>query len=168
MSTWLNLELKRSKKEKKRCKKLYSDWKDDEFNCGANKFIFGILSKDNKVLADAPQTGVPSFQTLNCMQVYYNRDTQKYLLDIDLYNTENKNAYKYLSMILTKLRDFICEECKVININNLIDIDLFTYLEDMSNYWSASTLPILYFKLFMFTQGYNQLCKNNEKNQRKN
>ena len=37
-------ELIKAEKEKKRCQRLYLDWKDDEYNCGPLKFIWGVIS----------------------------------------------------------------------------------------------------------------------------
>lgn len=158
MTKWLKSELKRANKEKKRCKKLYLDWKDDEFNCGPNKFIFGVISDDNKVLPNAPQTSIPSFQTLNCMQVYYNRDTEKYLLDIDLYNLESDDPIQYVNKLLKEFKDFVSNEYNI-HINNLIEDNLFEYIGDMSNYWVSSDLATLYFRFYIFAQGYKQLCR---------
>lgn len=64
MTSWLIDNLDYSNKEKKRCKKLYKDWVDDEFNCGPNKFIFGVMNEGNKYL-NAPQNKIVSFYTLN-------------------------------------------------------------------------------------------------------
>ena len=157
MRNWVKAELKHAKQERKRCQKIYSDWRDDEFNCGANKFIFGILSDDNKILSEAPQTGIPSFQTLNALQVYYNRDSKKYLLDIDPYALDmTENSVGYLNSLLEKLKAFV--DSKYVNdLHGFIEDDLCRYLDDMSNYWSDEHLNTLYFKFYAFVKGYEQL-----------
>jgi len=63
------------KKEKERCRKVYIDWEDDCFNSLDCKFIWGIPEKETEK--------EPSFCSLNKAQVYYNRKTKRYYLDID-------------------------------------------------------------------------------------
>ena len=150
MTKWLKTEFRRANKEKKRCKKLYSDWKDDEFNCGANKFIFGVVNENCSQQSEA------SFHTLNDLVVYYNRDTEKYLLDIE---PIVENSIEYLSNLLKKFRNFVCETYNIQNLNIGINPSLYTYLYDMSNYWSSDNLVDLYFRFYIFVQGYKQLCK---------
>ena len=60
-------ELKYIKKRNKILAKKFPDWKDDEFNCDSNKFIFGI--KRNNEFEEQP-----SFYTDNIFEVYYNRE----------------------------------------------------------------------------------------------
>ena len=161
MASWTKTELKRANKEKKRCKKMYKDWVDNEFNCGPNKFIFGVISDDNKYMLEASQTGIASFQTLNNLQIYYNRDTQKYLLDIDCYGCDmDVGINSYLSNLLKQVKDFIETHENSLKINYLIEDSIFPYLEDMSNYWQADDLVTLYGKLYIFVNGYKQLCRN--------
>ena len=69
----LKRELRQCRKIKKRCARKYPDWRDDEFNMGANKFIWGVAHNG------AP----PSFLTLNDIMIYYNRDYKLYFMDID-------------------------------------------------------------------------------------
>lgn len=153
MTSWLIDNLDYSNKEKKRCKKLYKDWVDDEFNCGPNKFIFGIMNEGNKYL-NAPQNKIVSFYTLNDLQIYYNRDTQKYILDIELFTRDNESWEEYLSRLLLEFKNFI-------NLyDKNIDIDLFNYLSDIDNYWVADSLQLLYNKFYIFVMGYKQLCRN--------
>ena len=157
MTSWSRKELKKAKKEKKRCKKMYSDWRDDEFNCGPNKFIFGVVSDTNKYLK-TPQDGCASFQTLNDLTIYYNRDMHKYVLDIDVYACCDELCDTYLTTLLNKFKDFV-ETLTESKINHLINDNIFTYLEDMSGYWTSDTIHTLYFKFYMFVIGYKQLIK---------
>lgn len=161
MQSWVKKELRRANKEKKRCKKLYEDWVDDEFNCGPNKFIFGVISPDNKYMLEAPQKGIANFYTLNNLQIYYNRDTQKYLLDIDCYGYDiDVGVIPYLTDLLKKFKNFIETHNNIINLNHLIDENIFQYLGDMSNYWQANDLITLYYKFYIFVIGYKQMCRN--------
>lgn len=69
----LKKELRQCKRIKRRCARMYPDWRDDEFNMGANKFIWGVA-----------HNGAPaSFSTINDIMVYYNRDYKIYFMDID-------------------------------------------------------------------------------------
>lgn len=74
----LNKQIKKLFKDMERakqyCAKTYPDWNDDCFNALENKFIWGFCK--NKHIE-------PSFCTWNDAQVYYNRATKKYYLDID-------------------------------------------------------------------------------------
>ena len=161
MASWTSKELKKANKEKKRCKKMYKDWVDNEFNCGPNKFIFGIISDDNKNISHAPQDGTPSFYTLNDLQIYYNRDTEKYILDIDSYGYGVKiGVTPYLTELLKQFREFVETQENGLKINYLIDDNIFEYLGDMSNYWQADNLITLYSKFYIFVYGYKQLCRN--------
>lgn len=154
MASWIKKELKRASKEKKRCKKIYSDWIDNEFNCGANKFIFGIISDSNNYL-DTKDNEV-SFNTLNDLTIYYNRDTKKYILDIEVgYNNQEESDIKYLDRLLKLFKDFIQSQYDL-KISYLLETSLSTFLDDMSNYWSADDLITLYCKFYIFVQGYKQ------------
>ena len=44
----LKRESRHYKREKRRCKKLYWDWKDDEFNMLADHFIFAVPADKNE------------------------------------------------------------------------------------------------------------------------
>ena len=70
----LKKELKKCKKEKIRCAKQYDDWKDDDYNCGPLKFIWGLNTNSVEE---------PNFRTLNVAYIYYNRDNGLYFLDLD-------------------------------------------------------------------------------------
>lgn len=158
MSSWTKKEIKRANKEKKRCKKMYEDWVDNEFNCGANKFIFGITSDANNILET--KNCVVSFNTLNDLQVYYNRDTKKYLLDIEVgYNGLNEGDVDYLDRLLKEFKTFVQSQYDL-KLQYLLETSLFTFLDDMSNYWSANDLITLYCKFYIFIQGYKQNLRN--------
>ena len=158
MKDWFKKELKRANKEKKRCKKLYSDWIDNEFNCGPNKFIFAITSDANNLL-ETKDIEI-SFNTLNDLTVYYNRDTKKYLLDVEVgYNSSNETEIQYLDRLLKEFKNFIQSNYNL-KLNYLLETSLFTFLDDMSNYWSADDLITLYCKFYIFVQGYKQNLRN--------
>lgn len=158
MANWTRSELKRANKEKKRCKKLYEDWVDNEFNCGPNKFIFGVISDANNILET--KNYEVSFNTLNDLQVYYNRNTKKYLLDVEVgYNDSKEDDVDYLDRLLKEFKTFIQSQYDL-KLQYLLETSLFAFLGDMSNYWSADDLITLYCKFYIFVQGYKQNLRN--------
>ena len=76
IDTFLKKEFKRYKREKKKCKKLYPDWKDDEKNCLHSFFVWGLSPNFSSVNTN--------FNTLNILQIYYDRQIQKYCLVFDI------------------------------------------------------------------------------------
>ena len=99
----LKREIKRRDKEVKRFKKLYADWEDDEYNCADNKFIWGIKSYDD--MTENP----PSFYTLNDIDIYYNRKSKLYFLDIEtIYQFDSRDdEKKYLYNLLNKFGEYL-------------------------------------------------------------
>ena len=68
-------ELKFWKRYNKKIAKKYPDFKEDEYNIGVNKFIYGInrdFTSENT-----------SFDTPNLLDIYYNRANNKYYCTID-------------------------------------------------------------------------------------
>ena len=147
---YIKNNLKKSTKEKRRCQKLYPDWKDDEYNCGPLKYIWGVKSHDDLTLNNA------NFCTLNNLDIYYNRDTRKYLLNIDfIFNFTNKKDenIKYLNNLLDEFKDYILE-------SNLFNVNFdpsFIYLYDNGELFIADSLTELYYKFKIFVKGYKQL-----------
>lgn len=137
-------ELKLMQKENKRYAKLYSDWKDDEFNMGHNKFIWGYNSLSN----------VPaSFCTWNEAEIIYNRLANTYKLNIDIIlgSTYDKVIGK---MELEHLEE-IKERFRIFLINNELDThyNLFP-ITDLA--LEASTLEELYTRFCILLDGYKQ------------
>ena len=77
-SRWLKKELRIAKKQRKKCKQQYSEWKNDEYNCAHLQWVWGILAKEQ-----AEIDGEANFYTLNDLAIYYDRQTNKYYLDIE-------------------------------------------------------------------------------------
>ena len=131
------------KREKKLCRALYPDWRDDEFNMLHNKFIWGYTP--------GTHTGTPSFDTWEDFYIYYNRVEKKYYFHVDtgIYRYIDQEAARYevgrLSQIEKAFRNFLIEN------GVAIKTDLcFCDLEDQG----ASTLSDLYFKFKVFYKGY--------------
>lgn len=133
----LEKELQKAEEEKKRCAELYPDWKDDKYNCGPNKFIWG-LTEDEKI--------AESFEDLTIIMVYYNRDTKKYFLQLDLEMIKDLGRVKLL--MLFWLQDHI----EKITRTNIYSIDKSLFNDGIP--FRASTLSELYLQFNIFVNGY--------------
>lgn len=138
MNKVLKKELKTGKLEKRRCAKQYPDWKDDEFNCGPLKYIWGVSDAKN-----------PSFCTVNDMDIYYNRDNGLYFLDLDKTKEyPNTDSYlRYLEIIYDDFHKYM--DGKVDNSN--------PYKIDYSNLFSGNSLTELYYKYKVYVNGIKNL-----------
>ena len=141
----LRKEFRAIKKEKKRCRKLYPDWVDDDLNCLHNQFIWGYNAYD---LSPA------SFATLNEAQVVYNRLTKTYIMTIDIilagaeYNRElGWMELDRLIVIEERFRTFLIENGlnEPFNLFPLTDLKL-----------EAPTLVELYHRLHIMVEGYKK------------
>ena len=143
----ISKELKRAgkdyKREKARCKKMYPDWEDNEFNMLDYRFIWAYTP-------DANLTS--SFYTWDDALVYFNRATKKYHMtidtgfyglnyDADLARTESDR----LSQIDEAFRDFLIEKGLPMR------ADIFPF-EDPA--LEADTLSELYVKFRIMIEGY--------------
>lgn len=92
-----------NKRAKKKYKKMYDDWEDNEFNCGPMKFIWGLKSQ-----SDCSNES-PSFSTLNDIELYYNRSSGKYVLDIQgIIGERTKASVKeYLKSLFSAFEKYI-------------------------------------------------------------
>ncbi len=136
------------RKESERCAKSYSDWKNDETNCLDNKYLWGIT-------VEGRSTGPASFQTLNYLDLYYNRRTKLYFLDIDLSHwahPEWKDS-DYLFSLLKLLKNYI-ESITGESLSAkeyLISTLDFHTVPDMFN---DTSLEKLYYKFYLFIMGF--------------
>ena len=142
-------ELKKAKKEKARCKKIYPDWKDDEYNCGPLKFIWGVKSHD-----DLTANGV-NFYSMNDIDIVYNRDTKMYLLGIETIYLFESHKYRieYLNNLLDEFREYLYK-------NNLFEVDInpqHLYLYNNGEMFISDNLTDLYYKFKIFVKGYENL-----------
>lgn len=147
LDAYLRKELKKIghdyKREKARCARLYSDWRDDEFNMLDNLFIWGY-NADPKV--------IPSFLSWDDAYIYFNRQTKKYYMTIDTgfygcnYDAELARAESdRLSQIDEAFRDFLIEKGLPMR------ADIFPF-EDPA--LEANTLSELYVKFRIMIEGY--------------
>ena len=86
-------ELKFWKRYNKKLAKKYPDFKEDEFNIGVNKFIYGI---NRNYTSEGT-----SFDTPNLLDIYYNREDKKYYCNVDFYKL-NINDIKKIRDVLKK------------------------------------------------------------------
>ena len=153
---WSKRELKRAKKEKKRCAKMYKDWIDNEYNCGPLKFVFAVVAEANSVFTRLNLP--PSFNTLNNLTISYNRDTQKYILDIDPAGMDmQKDSLIYLHELLDAFKSFLAEDLDY-DLSPFACLDPFAYLKDL-DYFVANTLGELYYRFYIFIAGYEKLIE---------
>lgn len=138
-------ELKAAKKEKKRCKKLYLDWRDDEYNCGPLKYIWGI--RDTGESAD-------NFEQLTDLDIYYNRDTKKYILALEtIYIFPDDNSkIKYLDTLLKKFEQHVYHQLQE---DAYSPKCLRTYND--GNLFQADSEIELFYKFKIFVIGYSNL-----------
>ena len=153
---WINLRcrwrlwkaVQRAKKENRRCAAQYPDWRDDEFNMGPCKFIWGIQrSKEAR----------PSFCTLNDITVYYNRDTDLYFLLLD-FPANLQQAQDKIKFLIQCLQAF------QIYMQSLPDGYTFSaasHLEEGFEAWNLSgkTIDELYTKFTILLYGYQKALK---------
>lgn len=136
------------KREKKRCRALYPDWRDDEFNILHNKFIWGFTSGCSRT---------PSFYTWEDFYIYYNRAEYKYYFHVDtgIYRYLDQEAARYeverLAQIEKAFREYLIENKIPIEINIC-----FCDLEDLGAY----SLAELYTKFYIFYKGYEKVILN--------
>lgn len=144
-SKYVKQQLKAAKRLRKFCQKNYPDWKDDEYNCGDLKFLWGLL-KDRT--AGSP----PSFCTLNSATLYYSRLNRRYYLDIEVDNPKDFRASKeQLLQIFSCFQEWVVasnEPIYTYQFSDRLDFDL-----------SGSTIGEIYAKFYIISFGFQTLYK---------
>ena len=159
----ISKELKRAgkdyKREKARCKKMYPDWEDNEFNMLDYRFIWAYTPDTN---------ATPSFHTWDDVLVYFNRATKKYYMTIDTgfygyakeYDAElARNELYRLTQIENAFRNFLGEKGESLypGVFPLLDPAL-----------EGNTLGELYTKFRIMLNGYRAHCEDMENNKPQN
>ena len=126
-------ELKFWKRYNKKLAKKYPDFKEDEYNLGVNKFIYGI-SRDYT-------SENTSFDTPNLLDIYYNREDRKYYCTIDTFEI-NINDIQKIKELLKK--EFEIEEDLLLNEN---------YFSILNNGVSSENLLSLVYKVYIILNG---------------
>jgi len=139
--------------EVRKYKKLYSDYVDDEYNCGNLKFIWGVTSWDDLTGKDA------SLFTANDIDIIYDRDSKLYILGIETAwifdgNTEEikKGECKYLRQLLDAFSKFMDDN------GYLKDYSTCLFMCNTSTKNSAESIGKLYFNFKVFVEGYCKVC----------
>lgn len=130
----------------KRLTKLYPDYKDDEYNCGTTKFIWGVKSWDDLSGKDV------NFYTMNDIDISYDRKDKIYLLGIETaYIFKDKNAEcEYLKQLLNAFTNYM-------DINNLSkENDFMLFMNDTTINNTAKSIEELYINFKIFVEGF---CK---------
>lgn len=92
----------------RRMKKKYPDYEDDEYNNGCVKFLFGVRSDFENPLDDKPA----SFETINDIQLTYDRDTKLYSLELFIsqyQDTDRDKQVELLNNCLKQLKNWMLE-----------------------------------------------------------
>ena len=126
-------------------KRLYPDYVDDAYNAGELKFIWGVRSWDD--LSSSKDT---NFYTMNDIDIYYNRKTHKYGLDIETayHFDSNEGKCRYLRGLLERFTEYL--------VANGISTDT-KYLFDFSNLdvqLKADTIEELYTRFKILVDGF--------------
>ena len=130
----------------KKMKSLYPDYEDDAYNCGSLKFIYGVKSYDDLSCSDC------SFYSMNDLDIYYDRNTKLYSLEIETvygFNEPRKqNECKYLVKLLEVFTKYMDEN----KLDKNFDLCFFCMQPEITN--KGSSIEELYAKFKMFVLGY--------------
>lgn len=116
---------------------------------GPLKFVYAIQSNEH--------ANNPSFNTLNDLVVSYNRDTNKYVLEVDLDYVPNDKIINHLGELLDKFQDFV----QPIKLRHITPIDFVDVLYKMPTnacrtFWVGESLLEVYLMFYVFVKGYTQ------------
>lgn len=126
-------------------KHKYSDWEDNDRNCGDLKFIWGIKSYD--CLTSAPA----NLYTMNDIDIIYSRKTGLYTLGIETaYTFENSKQCEaeYLNSLLQMFTQFMIDN------NYKIDEPYMFWMGQPGINYFAESIPSLYTQFRIFVEGY--------------
>lgn len=126
----------------------YPDYKDDEYNYGELKFIWGIKSWDDLSDSDA------NMWTMNDIEIDYNRKTKEYVLEIETiyqFASGKVGETEYLDKLLTAFTKYMKEN----NFNMDEPFDFWTC--QSVNLWRAKSIPELYTNFRLFVKSYKAL-----------
>lgn len=142
-------ELKDEARRRKLYREKYDNQEGDPMVCGPLQFIWGHSEQTD---------GVASFETLNNIDVYYNRDEKKYYLDIETAYVfaSKKNEVSYLLELLIYFKQYMKKQ----NIDSSgKELNLWTIADETDGLFRADTIEELYAKFAIFVYGYKQYYK---------
>lgn len=133
--------------EVRKYKKIYHDYKDDEYNCGSLKHIWGVKSRSDL-------SGKCNLYTMNDIDITYNRDTKRYILGVEtIYQFNHReDECKYLRGLLEAFARFMDDNNYSKEYNNSL------YAFGSTVNYTAETIEELYFNFKVFVEGYCKLC----------
>lgn len=130
----------------KKYKKLYLDYMDDEYNCGALKFIWGVKAYDDL------SNNKANLYTMNDIDIIYDRDSKKYYLGIEtayMFDENRKeNECKYLKHLLKMFTKFMDDN------GYSKDYDICLFMNNISINMSAESIEELYINFRIYVEGY--------------
>ncbi|QWU14310.1 hypothetical protein SAMN04487895_101612 [Paenibacillus sophorae] len=130
--------------EVKKCKKLYPDYEDNEFNVGSLKHVWGLQSWDDLTGKSA------SIYTMNDIDITYDRKSKLYMLGIEThYMFKNQNGESaYLMDLLNAFTTFMDEN----GYSKEFQFPMFCGTPSIMN--SANSIEELYTNFKIFVLGY--------------
>lgn len=136
------------KRESERCARSYSDWKNDEFNFLDNNYLWGVV-------IEGKSASPASFQTLNYLDLYYNRKTKLYFLNIDFSHWAHPDwkDSDYLTSLLQSLRVYVESVTRESLSTKNYPLSTFELSSEV-DLFSDVSLKGLYHKFHIFVAGF--------------
>lgn len=143
---------------RRKYKKLYPDWEDNEYNISEFKFIWGLRSGDD--LSSFKDT---NFYTMNDLDLYYDRKREVYILDIECsYIFDSTEAeVKYLRGLRESLKEYLLSQGVEFNFKPRL---WNAYLGAKKAFCEADTLEELYWQFNTFVKGFEGANSNDQNN----
>lgn len=138
----LKKELRSYVRKQKKWAKKYPDYTGDEYDCGPLKYVWGIKSTDD--LTSHPAC----WNTLNDLDIYYNRETKKYFYQVEcIYRFKTlKDEAEYLKGLLRQFGAWLDS-----NHYKLPSLHYHIYDEPIDQ---ADSLEELFIKFSIFVYGF--------------
>lgn len=147
---YLRREMRHYKRQQRRCKREYPDWRDDEYNCLDNLFVWALTERPE-------DQRNPSFYTLNKAEIYYNRANKTYYLQIDAgyFDLKHSDSRKAYAQFLHEICDALKEYLYHLNGNGL-ELEVYNLAEIIDYGLSGDSLEEIYSKLYLLISGIDK------------
>ena len=124
--------------------KKYPDYKDDEYNCGDLKFVWGVKSWDDLTSKDA------NLYSMNDLDIVYDREKKEYMLGI-----ETAYLFKTHAAECEYLRDCLRAFTNYMDDNGLNKEEPFRlFMNNPCTNMVANSIEELYTNFKIFVNGY--------------
>lgn len=133
---------------RRKYKKLYPDWEDNEYNISEFKFVWGLRSGD-----DLSSFITVNFYTMNDLDLYYDRKREVYILDIErayVFNSVEAEI-KYLRRLRESLKEYLLSQGVELNFKPRLWA---VYIGEKKSFCEADTLEELYWQFDTFIKGF--------------